>query len=123
RAARPSRRSLPRAARKSTSKHAGAGGMDEDEVGLEGRVIAAITRFEEGMDGESAAWLGGPRGFAYLVAAVVSAAAVTVVTFVIAFLIPLRLVQGILGLAWMTTLTAVVAFGRRQRLAAHFEAA
>ena len=94
---------------------------DEDEVGLEGRVIAGITRFEEGMDGESAAWLGGARGFAYAVAAIVGAAAVTVVTFVVSFLIPLRLVQLVLGFAWLSTLTATVAFWRRQRLAAHFE--
>src|SRR5262245_25734216 len=97
--------------------------MGEDDVGFEDRVIGGITRFEEGMAGESAQWLGGPRGFAYLVAAVIGAAAVTVVTMVVAFLIPLRLVWLVLGGIWGTTLTATVAFWRRQRLAAHFESA
>lgn len=97
--------------------------MGEDEVNLEDRAIAGITRWEEGLDGDSPAWLGGPRGVLYLVGGVILAAVVTVVTFVISALIPIRLVWGLVGVGWFLTLTAVVTFGRRQRLAAHFEAA
>jgi hypothetical protein len=98
----------------------GGGGELGDDV------IRRIANFEDGIGGEAPAWLGGPKGLVVGLVLLFVAGAVLALAFVAMFALAesrlselSKLIFGVAGVALM----AVVAYWRRQRLAAHFEAA
>ena len=86
-------------------------------------VFQRLARFEEGVGGESQAWLGRGQGLALGIFLAIVAAAATPVLWGIGFASELRLVAKICGLVWLLIIGSVTAYWRRQRMAAHFESA
>jgi hypothetical protein len=86
-------------------------------------LIGRIARFEEGTDRESQPWLGGPAGLVLGLALVIPVAALALLAVKVAFEVDSPLLSKLLGLVTLLLLAAVVAYWRRQRLAAHFESA
>ena len=89
---------------------------------MDDNVFRRMARFEEGGDGESVAWLGGGAGVAVGVLGIAGVVASTyLLTF--GFESDEPLVAKAMVAAWVVGIGFVAAYWRRQRLAAHFEAA
>ena len=99
----------------------------EDEDEGQGRwndqVVRGITRFEEGTDGETLKWLGGPTGLLVGLLLLIPTAGLAVLAVVIAFATESNFLGKLAFGGFMLVLMGVVAYWRRQRLAAHFESA
>jgi hypothetical protein len=96
---------------------------DENEPHPADGFIKRIARFEEGVDDERLAWLGGPAGLLVSVLLLIPVAGAAVLAGALVFATESGLL-GKLGVGvFAIVLMGAVAFWRRQRLAAHFESA
>jgi len=86
-------------------------------------LIHSIGRFEDGADGSSLPWLGGPRGLAVGFLLILGAAALAALSLVVMFVADEHIVSKLLCGLMLLVVAAVTSYWRRQRLAAHFEAA
>jgi len=101
-------------------------------LGARGGIIAAVdevvfqklVRFEEGIEGQGYRWLGRPVGLALGLGMLLATTALTPVAWGI-MLAPdgSQLVAKLVGGVWIFTIAVTLTYWRRQRLAAHFEAA
>jgi hypothetical protein len=91
--------------------------VDEDDI------FRRIANFEEGVGAETQAWLGGAAGLALAIGLAVVELGATILLWGFGFGSDEPLVAKLCGAIWLVTLAALVAFWRRQRLAAHFQSA
>jgi len=96
---------------------------DEGQGRWNDQVVRGITRFEEGTDGETLKWLGGPTGLLVGLLLLIPTAGLAVLAVVIAFGTESNFLGKLAFGGFMLVLMSVVAYWRRQRLAAHFESA
>jgi len=86
-------------------------------------VFQRLARFEEGVGGESQAWLGRGQGLALGILLALVAAATTPLFWGVGFASESGLVTKVCGAVWLVIIGGVTAYWRRQRMAAHFESA
>ena len=104
---------------------------DERKPGIGDQLVQRIARFEEGTDGETLTWIGGPVGLAVGVLLLIPVAGMAALFVALAFGGASEEAEaagsapgGKLAFAGLVVVFAgVTAYWRRQRLAAHFEAA
>lgn len=96
---------------------------EEDEGRWKDQFVQGIARFEEGTDGETLEWLGGPKGLLVGLLLLIPTAGTAVLAVAIAFGTGSSILGKLAFLGFMLVLMGVVAYWRRQRLAAHFEGA
>jgi hypothetical protein len=96
---------------------------DERKPGIGDDLIRRIARFEEGTDGETLQWIGGPKGIAVGLLLLIPVAGMAVLAVVLTFATESGGVGKLAFLGLLLALAGVSAYWRRQRLAAHFEAA
>jgi hypothetical protein len=96
---------------------------DERKPGIGDDLIQRISRFEEGTDGETLKWIGGPTGLLVGLLLLIPTAGTAVLAVVIAFGTASSILGKLAFAGFMLVLMGVAAYWRRQRLAAHFEAA
>jgi hypothetical protein len=94
----------------------------DDEGPLDG-VFKQIGRFEDGAGMESKPWLGGAPGLVLGLVVTLAAAAMTPLACGAVYAVDSRIFGKLAMVAWMAIVAATMAYWRRQRLAAHFEAA
>ena len=90
---------------------------------MSGDLIQSIGRFEDGDEGGGLPWLGGPRGVVTGLLLTLGAAVLLALSVVAMFAIGEELVSKLICAFMLIVVAAVTAYWRRQRLAAHYEAA
>jgi len=104
---------------------------DERKPGIGDQLVQRIARFEEGTDGETLKWIGGPVGLVVGLLLLIPVAGMAALFVALAFGTAAEETEaagsapfGKLAFAGLVVVLAgVTAYWRRQRLAAHFEAA
>ncbi len=95
---------------------------DDDEKGF-GGILQSIGRFEDAPNDGKYPWLGLSPGLALGIVLTVGAVGTGPLLWVVAFYSDSTLVTRGVGLVWICLAAFAMAYWRRQRLAAHFEAA
>ncbi len=95
---------------------------DDHENGF-GRILQSIGRFEDAPNDGKYPWLGLSPGFALAIALTIVAVGAAPMLWVVAFYSDSTLLTKGVGLVWICLAAFAMAYWRRQRLAAHFEAA
>ena len=90
---------------------------------MSGDLIQSIGRFEDGDEGGGLPWLGGPRGVVIGLLLTLGAAVLLALSVVAMFAIGEHIVSKLICAFMLIVVAAVTAYWRRQRLAAHYEAA
>ena len=90
---------------------------------MSGDLIQSIGRFEDGDEGGGLPWLGGPRGVVTGLLLTLGAAVLLALSVVAMFAIGEHIVSKLICAFMLIVVAAVTAYWRRQRLAAHYEAA
>jgi hypothetical protein len=103
---------------------------DEKKPGIGDQLLQRIARFEEATDGETLRWIGGPAGLIVGVLLLIPTAGVAVLAVMLTFsgesdgeVAPSVGLGKLAFVGLLLVLAGVTAYWRRQRLAAHFEAA
>jgi hypothetical protein len=95
---------------------------DDHDRGF-GGILQSIGRFEDAPNDGKYPWLGLSPGLALAIVLTVVAVGAAPLLWVVAFYSDSRLLTKGVGLAWICLAAFAMAYWRRQRLAAHFEAA
>ena len=96
---------------------------DHGKPGIPDQLIQRIALFEEGTDGETLKWLGGPTGLVVGLLLLIPTAGMAVLAVVLAFATESSGLGKIAFAGLLVVLAGVTGYWRRQRLAAHFEKA
>jgi hypothetical protein len=96
---------------------------DHDKPGIADDLIQRVTRFEESHDGDVPKWLGGPTGLLVGILLLIPTAGLAALAAVLAFATESGGIGKLAFLGLLVVVAGVTGYWRRQRLAAHFEAA
>jgi hypothetical protein len=96
---------------------------DAGKPSVSDQLFRSIANFEDTTAKDAPAWLGGPRGMALAVVLIILSVVTGIGVWAIVLATGSRGLMYLLGSAWCLLCGATVAFWRRHRLAAHFEAA